>query len=210
MKQPGIRHVLSTRSLRFQLVLAVNSVLIVLLVGLVIVDYQRALKTRLAEKKTALQEEAKALLPGIVHLRPHGRESIQSYIDDVCGRMEDMDSPNHHIAVKINGEVIQAQAHHRASAALVELMQRAANAKEREFRRNGQDLVVGAMSNGNVTILVSEGRFAVEGHRAGRRTASHVWASVNGVGRCLDRQLCAHANCEPPFEDTGRQNAGRG
>ena len=54
----------SRYSIRFQLVLAVNGVLLLLVGAFVVYDYFQELNDRFDEKKTALEEEAKTLLPG--------------------------------------------------------------------------------------------------------------------------------------------------
>ena len=72
--------------MRFRLILAVNACLLgVLAVGLV-VDYRYQVATQLAEKHTALREEAKTLLPAVRALRHHGIDAVQQYLDEVCDR----------------------------------------------------------------------------------------------------------------------------
>ncbi len=144
------------RSIRFQLVLAVNGVLFLFVLGFLTFDYARQLGERLDDKKTALQEEAKTLLPGVLHLQGHGPETIQRYVDDVCGRMDDADSHSHHIAVELDGVLIQAHAHHRQSDELVEAMKRAADNDQQRIRTADHDLVVGVQQQGSAIVLVSE------------------------------------------------------
>ena len=91
------------RGIRFRLLVAVNTSLVILLLVFLVSDYRREIVARVAEKHTALDEEAKTLLPGIVRLRPEGRAAIQEYVDAVCGKMQDAASPGHHIAVGLDG-----------------------------------------------------------------------------------------------------------
>ena len=110
---------ISIRSLRFRLLAAVNIAIVILWGAFLTVDHHREITERIAEKHVALQEETKTLLPAVVRIRPHGEAAVQRYIDDVCGRMQDTSSPGHHIAVRLDGKVLQAVAHRRASAATV-------------------------------------------------------------------------------------------
>lgn len=146
----------STRSIRFQLVIAVNSVLLLFAIAFLVFDYGRELRHRFDEKKTSLQEEAKTLLPSVLHLKSHGLDTVQTYVDDVCGRMEDSDSPSHHIAVEMDGKLIQAHAHHRASPDLVAAMKAAANSPSQRLQTESNDLIVGTLSQGETSVFVSE------------------------------------------------------
>ena len=143
-------------SIRFQLVAAVNGVLLMLVGAFLVYDYTRELHDRLDEKKTALEEEAKTLLPSVLHLEPHGLETVQAYVDDVCGRMDETDSPRHHIVVEMDGKLVQAQAHHRQSKELVNAMQRAANNDRQRIRTDKNDLVVGVQTQNGTSVFVSE------------------------------------------------------
>ncbi len=128
-----------------------------MLVGIFLVyDYTLELNDRFDEKKTALEEEAKTLLPSVLHLQSHGRENVQAYIDDVCGRMEDADSPRHHIAVEMDGDLVQAHAHHQQSEKLVSSMKRAAENDRQRIRTANNDLVVGVQTENGTTVFVSE------------------------------------------------------
>jgi sigma-B regulation protein RsbU (phosphoserine phosphatase) len=137
-------------------VLAVNGVLLLLVGAFLVYDYSQELNDRFDEKKTALEEEAKTLLPGVVHLQPHGRETVQAYVDDVCGRMDDADSPRHHIVVEMDSELVQAHAHHRQSEELVIAMKSAVDNDRQRLRTANNDLVVGVHSQDGTTVLVSE------------------------------------------------------
>lgn len=139
-------------SIRFQLVLAVNSVLVLFATTLLVFDYGQELSHRFEEKQTSLREEAKTLLPSVLHLRTHGLATVQTYVNDVCGRMEESDSPSHHIAVQVDGELIQAHSHLRASVNFVEAMKEAANSPQKRVQTQDNDLIVGAVSQGGTFV----------------------------------------------------------
>lgn len=145
-----------SRSIRFRLLVSVNSVMLLMLIGFLVLDYRRELKTHIHDKQVSLEEEAKTLLPGVIHLVPHGQAALQNYVDDVCARMEDVDSPGHHIAVELDGKLIQAHAHHRASHDMGAAMKAAAASVNNQSQFNRQELVVGSQSELGTTVYVSE------------------------------------------------------
>jgi len=147
---------ISVRSVRLRLLAAVNVAIVLLLGVFLILDYRQEIVERVAEKHIALEEETKTLLPAVLRMRPHGEQAVQRYIDDVCGRMQDRSSPGHHIAVQMNGTVLQAVAHHRASTAIFEAMKRAAAAPAHRAQFDNEELVVGSSGQGVTTVYVSE------------------------------------------------------
>lgn len=142
-------------TLGFQLLLVVNGVMAILLAVLLTLDYRRELSDRLEQKRIALQEEAKTMLPAVSRLRSGGAEAVQQYLDAVCGRMRDTDSPGHHIAVDTGDTVIQAMAHGRSSRKAFQRMQQALFAQQ-NVGMGESDLVVGSANAGGVVVYVSE------------------------------------------------------
>ena len=147
---------LSPRSVRVRLLLAVNTAMGVLLLLFLVLDYQRELSDRVAEKRVALEEEAQTLLPGVLRLRPKGIVAVQDYVDSVCGTMRDRHSPGHHIAVRVGDTAVQAAAHHRASPEMLDTMEIAAKRPSREAEFAGATIVVGVSSRDDTTVYVSE------------------------------------------------------
>jgi len=147
---------IKVRSLRFQLLAAINAAIAVLLGVFVAVDYYRETAERIAEKHVSLEEETKTLLPAVTRLAPHGREAVQRYVDDVCGRMRDGPSPGHHIAVSLDGTVLQAAAHDRASAEMFAAMQAAAGSPTYHAPIGDEELVVASSRQGDTVVYVSE------------------------------------------------------
>ena len=144
------------RSLFWRLLVGVNVVLMLILGLFALWDYRSTADALFREKRTALQEEAKTLLPGIERLQAHGREPVQRYIDQVCGEMQDAASPGHHIAVRIGSNVFQAHAHHRASPALFAAMEEGARSADGRGRADGRSVIAGSARQGQITVYVSE------------------------------------------------------
>ncbi len=143
-------------SIRSRLLLAVNLPLAALVAVFLAYDYSRELGQRLEDKRIALEEEAKTVLPAVLQARHHGAGSVQQYIDTVCGRMQDADSPGHHIAVELDGETYQAAAHHRASPEIVQAMREAARLSSHRVSLGETELVVGAHRRDGATVYISE------------------------------------------------------
>jgi sigma-B regulation protein RsbU (phosphoserine phosphatase) len=70
--------------------------------------------------------------------------------------MREGQSPGHHIAVRVNGQVLQAAAHGRASAEALRSMETAATSPSRKARHMGEHIVAGSSSQGEMTVYVSE------------------------------------------------------
>jgi serine phosphatase RsbU (regulator of sigma subunit) len=143
-------------TIRFQLLLAVNTAMAVVFTAFVVFDYQRELSERLAERHVHMEEEAKTLLQAILRLRHHGLDAVQEYIDAVCGRMRESESPGHHVAVMWESTVLQAEAHHRSSREMFDAMLAAARSTDHRAKAGGEEIVVGSREEAGVTVFVSE------------------------------------------------------
>lgn len=111
--------------LRTQLLLVVNFAIAVVLTGFVLADYQRAVTSRLHEKKIALAEEARTIEMAVRTLRAGGEEPVQQFIDATCSTMIARESPGHTIEVMLGNSRLLADptthGHDHASE-LVELV----------------------------------------------------------------------------------------
>ncbi len=155
------RYQKTKKTIRFQLLFVVNSVLVLFVIAFLIFDYQRDLAGRLEEKRISLNEEATTLLPAVILMRHHGKESVQEYIDSVCGRMREDSSPGHHIVAEFDSdlhapEIFQAHAHHRSSPEMLQAMQNAVKSPQSRSQFGETEIVVGTYSFGGATVYVSE------------------------------------------------------
>jgi len=144
------------RSIGTQLLVAVNTVCILLASILLTVDYQHEVSRRIRQKHIALTEEAVALHAAVRGVQHHGLEAIQQYVDGVCERMETTHSPGHHIVVQFGDYVLQATSHHQASDELFESMQSAAAATDGRSQFGEQELLASTMRDDNLQIFISE------------------------------------------------------
>ncbi|MFC1739599.1 PP2C family protein-serine/threonine phosphatase [Planctomycetota bacterium] len=143
-------------SLARRVLLGVNLTVILVLGIFMIWDYYSEWRTYISEKKIALEEEAKILLISVLELKERGTSTIQGFIDDACGTMQESTSPGHHIAVQMGTENLQAQAHRRASPVIFLAMQNAIKAPDGLASIGDTTLVVGSAFEGDVVIYVSE------------------------------------------------------
>ncbi|WP_231933225.1 PP2C family protein-serine/threonine phosphatase [Botrimarina mediterranea] len=136
--------------------MAVNLPLAMLAAVFLAYDYSHELARRIDIKRVALEEEAKTLFPAVIRLSGRGPESVQDFIDEVCVRMQDAESPGHHIAVEKEGDTFQASAHHRDSREMLLAMQEAAESPLYRAPLGNAELVVGAYASEGTTVYVSE------------------------------------------------------
>jgi sigma-B regulation protein RsbU (phosphoserine phosphatase) len=142
--------------IRAQLWLAVNVPLAVLLVVFLVYDYHRELSGRWEDKRNALNEEAKTLLPAVLQIRNSNPTGVQSYINSVCERMRDDESPGHHIAVVLGDHTYQSSAHHRPSSRMLQLMQTAAGTPAFSASEQALGMIVGSCRQGDSAAYVAE------------------------------------------------------
>lgn len=134
-----------------------NVVMLAGIATLVAVDHSQARAQRLADRRTALREEAELLIPILEELRPQGMEEVQRYLDAACGRMQDTTSPGHHIAVALGADFVQARSHGRSSPEILQAMRAAAAAPNATARLGDETLLVGAAFGvGDTRVLVAE------------------------------------------------------
>ena len=153
-KRKGKPHDRKKPTLRSCLLLAVNLPVAALGSAFLAYDYTQELSQRLDSKRIALEEEAKSIFPAVVRIQQDGARQVQEFIDDVCARMQDVESPGHHIAVELAGRTIQAEAHFRASPEIMRAM-RDARSSGRGLSVN-PELIVGSYGEEGATIYVSE------------------------------------------------------
>ena len=146
----------SALSLRTQLLLVINVPLVLLVAVLLVFEFRREMTERVHEKEIALEEEAKTILPAVLQVQHHGVEDVQAYIDTVCARMRDDDSPGHHIAVALPGQVLQAESHHRASPEMFDALRRAADTRISRAYAAEREIITGVSQGEEATIFVSE------------------------------------------------------
>jgi len=143
-------------TIRFQILLALNSLLGIFVVSFLVVDYRRELSERFEEKHIALEEEAKTLLPAAVRLSSDGEQAVQTYVDEVCHHMRDVQSPGHHIAIRLGESTLQATAHNRESDDMLNAMTVAAESSNYYLNKDGFEIVVGKHEQGELAVYISE------------------------------------------------------
>jgi sigma-B regulation protein RsbU (phosphoserine phosphatase) len=154
MKSPKIWRQLP---LSRQLLIAVNSVLLIVVTLFVVVDHRMRIVRHLDQTRLALSEEAKTLYEAAVAVNDSKPGAVQKLVDDVCARMNTEDSPGHHIMLQWQGEVLQAKSHGRASPEMVNAMIAAATDVAGP-QPMAKSMVVGDFAGPGGTVYVSEKR----------------------------------------------------
>jgi sigma-B regulation protein RsbU (phosphoserine phosphatase) len=138
------------RSVGFRLAVAVNAVMLAGVAGFLAFDYWRETGQRVAAKRATLHEEAMTIHQAVLRLREAPGADVQGFVDGVCGRMTDDESPGHHIVVEAGGQVVQSRAHGRDGPAAHAAVLAAADGGP------GGTLVVGTHSEGGAAVYVAE------------------------------------------------------
>ena len=144
------------RTLRFQLLVSVNTVLAGLVFAFLVYDTRQEWTEQIEAHRVSLREEAQTILPAVVRLRHHGREAVQAYLDVVCERMRDQDSPAHQIAIDFGNETLQAHAHENASPDLFALLQRDGHSVDATAHLGTTHLIIGGYSQNGISAYVAE------------------------------------------------------
>ncbi|WP_210417723.1 PP2C family protein-serine/threonine phosphatase [Bythopirellula goksoeyrii] len=145
-----------SRSIRTQLLFAVNLPLVVLVTVFLVYDYNRMMGERVIDMHLALEEEAKTLLPAITRLSKGGTHDVQQYIDSVCEQMQTEKSPGHHIAVQTPSETLQATSHGRESPEMLAALHRAGDSSTGRASISNQEFVVGTAKSNKFIVYVAE------------------------------------------------------
>lgn len=142
-------------SINRQLLIAVNSILIVVASVLLLFDYHYQFGRQVHQKQIALTEEAKTIYESLLALETDGVNGLQGLVDNICARMNAEDSPGHHIAADWRGREIQAVSHGHASPDMFAAM-RAASEAETGGANMTDSIVVGSFAGRAGTVFVSE------------------------------------------------------
>jgi serine phosphatase RsbU (regulator of sigma subunit) len=145
-----------TQRVGFHVALAVNLTMVIGVAGFLIFDFVRESRQRLQDKVLGLQEQAVTIHQGLVRLRGAPPQQLQEYIDAVCGRIGDAEAPGHHIIAEIDGSILQADAHNRASDEMYAAMASAASDPRSHGSYHGKQFVVGSYKEDGVTVSLAE------------------------------------------------------
>jgi len=155
MKNPPQQPV--AKSIRTQILLAVNLPLSVVLVGLLALQYDREMNEAVTLKQAGLDDQAIAVRAAATHLlQEHGAGDVQNYIDSVCTEMRNSWSPQHHISVRLGSGVLHAAADDPHPDALYSAIQASISNGQRQTQHRGRIVVAGVSSSDGIDVFVSE------------------------------------------------------
>ncbi len=155
MKNPP--HQPRAKSIRTQILLAVNLPLSVVLVGLLTLQYDREMNEAVTLKQAGLADQAIAVRAAATHLlQEHGAGDVQDYIDSVCTEMRNSWSPQHNISVRLGSDVLHAAEDDPNPDALYSAIRASISNGERQTQHRGRIVVAGVSSTDGIDVFVSE------------------------------------------------------
>lgn len=150
-QQPG------AKSIRTQILLAVNLPLSVVLVGLLALQYDREMTEAVTLKQAGLDDQAIAVRAAATHLlQEHGTGDVQNYIDSVCTEMRNSWSPKHHISVRLRSDVLHAAEDDPDPDALYSAIRASIGNGQRQTQYREEIVVAGVSSSDGIDVFVSE------------------------------------------------------
>lgn len=149
------------KSIRFQILIAVNGTFAVFLIVLLANEYRWEMAIRIAEKHAELQYKAALISESAARLRRLEAGAFQGYLDAVCSPVHRSNSPETHIAVQFGGAKLQASGH--TSAEILAAMITAAESRSHVATLRDDELVVGAQVVDGMSVIVAESARATRG-----------------------------------------------
>ncbi|MCA9137485.1 MAG: serine/threonine-protein phosphatase [Planctomycetales bacterium] len=144
-------------SIRVRLLVVTSSVILVFVAVLITLDYQREIRHHFDEKHSDLLDEARTVLPAVLHLQNHGSDAVQRYIDSICERMDDANSPDHHIVVTFGTDhICQSNGMPPLSRDRIASIIAASENSDTWNPLQDHDLLTAAYADGNSQVIVSE------------------------------------------------------
>lgn len=145
------------KSIRTQILLAVNLPLSVVLVGLLALQYDQEMDEAVRLKQAGLDDQAIAVRAAATHLlREHSAGDVQNYIDSVCTEMRKSWSPQHQISVRLGNDVLHATEDDPNPNALYSAIRTSLSNGQRQTIHRGRIVVSGVSSSDGIDVIVSE------------------------------------------------------
>ena len=177
MKLPSF---LNPHTLRGRLTLILNGALIILLGLFLLIDFQRDFADRLALKRSALDEQARLIEPGIVVHLDSGTVSLKGFLRETHDRMDDDHHSEHWIAVHTPQGWFSTGVPARKSAYILSTLDKVSRGEQRLQPVFEGEFLVGQHTGAQVEICVAETYQEVRA-AIGADLRRHLW----GVGMIL-------------------------
>ncbi len=142
------------------LLLAVNVPLGILLVVLMVFEYQNRMDQAIAEKEASLADEAIAVHQAVLHLtHEHVTTSVKStadFIERVCQKMQGSRSPGHAILVADNGEMLHSNGHGQLATDADTVLLQAFRQGQSRLRWRDEAVVLGGHEEDGTAVVIAE------------------------------------------------------
>lgn len=148
--------------IRFQMFVALNSLMTVLVTGFLVYEYYVDRQERLAAVRTALDEEARLLWLGALHLRQSDPAVAQAFVNDVMAQFSQSHGSRHIVLVRDGAGEHLACSEGIPHSAVRELSRLDFRPDNSSFRAGDAAFVVGMFRGDDRTAIIAEDLQAIE------------------------------------------------
>jgi len=160
--------------------LILNGTLVILLGLFLLIDFQRDFADRLALKRTALDEQARLIEPGIVNQLVSGSGSLQGFLRETHDRMDDDHHSEHWIAVRTSQGWFSTGIPGREAASILSSLDKVSRGEQKLQQLFEGEFLIGQHTGTKVEVWVAETYQEVRA-AIGADLRRHLW----GVGMIL-------------------------
>lgn len=147
---------LDPRTLRGRITLILNGTLIVLLGLFLFIDFQRDFADRLRLKRTALDEQARLIEPGISEHLAISRDTAQEFLTATHHRMNDVEHSRHWIAVRTPQEWLTIGVPQRLQVSVESSLTKVSRGELKPEKVFNGEFLVGHHAGSNLEIVIAE------------------------------------------------------
>jgi sigma-B regulation protein RsbU (phosphoserine phosphatase) len=139
-----------------RLLLAVNVPLGIALAVLLTLEYRREMREALSDASTSLREEAIAIHSAVGHLDGDATGTTQSFINEVCRKMEAVHLVNHRIVVIRGPNEVHSGAAGPQTSRSTDALIEAFRGSRSNLELEGNAVVFGGVDDRGIAVIVSE------------------------------------------------------
>ncbi len=149
----GLFSAVDPRTLRGRVTLILNGTLVILLGLFLLIDFQRDFADRIALKRTALDEQARLIEPGI---EAAGRDSLKGFLNATHARMNNVHHSDHWLAVRITHEWISIGVPDRNRTSILKALTKVSLGEQNPQQAFEGKFLVGGHKGAEAEIYVAE------------------------------------------------------
>lgn len=169
--------------IRFQMFVALNALMTVLVSGFLVGEYRVDRHERLLTIRTALDEEARLLWLGSLQLRQADSDAAQAFVNDVLTQLDETHRSSHIVLVRNQAHDSLAVSKGLLPSAIQAMLEQHVESDDATFRDGGTAFMKGVYRGDGRTAMIAEDLNAIEaGIRAdlSRHILSVLFLAVAG------------------------------